>query len=91
MESIRQEKNHNDSKRRRLTHAYEFVVNVNPPIAKLDFGKDSKLPLPVGMILGRVNGIYNFFDNTCIIAPRLGPNGETILCSGNDSRLTSTK
>lgn len=86
--------NYNDSKRRKLYEEHEYndyIENITLSVVKLDVEKESKRPLPVGMILGRVNGIYNFFDNTCIIAPRLGPTGETILCSGNDSRLTSTK
>jgi len=87
MENNRQEEYHRDAKRRRLNHEYVHVLNLNSPVVKLDFGKETKRPLPVGMILGSVKGIYNFFDNTGIIAPRLGPNGETILCSGNDPRL----
>lgn len=81
MEQNRQEENHRNAKR----FKYQPTNTNNSPAIQLDFS--NKKPLPVGMILGSVTGIYNFFDNTQIIAPRLGKNGETIMCSGNDLRL----
>ena len=81
MEQNRQEEIHRNAKR----FKYQYTNTNSLPAIQLDFS--NKKPLPVGMILGSVTGIYNFFDNTQIIAPRLGKNGETIMCSGNDLRL----